>query len=134
MVVSVNHDLCQKEKQTPHAQNHPGYERAQRLWEESVPKTLSLRAALDVYRQTHKLAPFKFFNGNTVAMVAKMMIGEVLGAMPTVQAQMARSTVAHYVVGAIKAGELEEVLGHVGQVWLKAGNGKAPQTPAPSLR
>jgi hypothetical protein len=60
-----------------------------------------------------------------VAAVAKMMMGEVLDAMPSMQAQMARSTVAHYVVGAIKAGELEEVLGHVGQLWRKAGNGSA---------
>jgi hypothetical protein len=116
--VSQNQELCQKDHQ-PHEPNPPGYDTAQRLWEETRPKTIPLWAALDLFRQTHKLAPFKFFNGNTVAAVAKTMIGEVLGAMPPVQAQMARSTVAHYVVGAIKVGELEQVLDHVGQLWLK---------------
>ncbi len=122
VVVSVNQDLCQKDDMQ-HDPNPPGYDRARQLWDESLHRTMSLRAALDVYRQTHKLAPFKFFNGNTVAAVAKMMMGEVLEAMPSMQAQMARSTVAHYVVGAIRASELEDVLGHVGDLWRKTANG-----------
>ena len=129
MVVAVNQELCQKDQQ-PHGPNSPGYEAAHRLWEETLPRTMSLRQALDVYRQTHKLAPFKFFNGNTVAAVAKMMMGDVLQGMPPMQAQMARSTVAHHVVGAIRAGELEEVLAHVGQLWQKAGNGSDPKPPS----
>jgi hypothetical protein len=129
VVVTVNQDLCRKDEQQ-HDINPPGYERARQLWEETIPRTMSLRAALDVYRQTHKLAPFKFFNGNTVAAVAQRMMGPVLETMPTVQAQMARSTVAHYAVGAIRASELEEVLGHVGQLWRKTGNGNGANPSA----
>ena len=97
-----------------------------------MPKTTSLRDALDVYRRVHKLAPFRFFNGNTMAAVAKMMVGEVFQAMPPMPAQMARSTLAHYVVGAIKASELEEVLGHVGRLWRETEQGSPASPPAAS--
>jgi hypothetical protein len=131
VVVSVNQELCQKDHQE-HNANLPGYERAQQLWEETLPRTMNLRTVLDVYRQTHKLAPFKFFNGNTVAAVAERMMGPVLEGVPSVQAAMARKTVAHYVVGAIRSSELEAVLEHVAQVWRKVGNGNGSQPrPAP---
>lgn len=111
-VLSVNQELCQKDKQ-PHEPNPGQYEQAERLWNDTAARSLPLGEALDVFRQIHHLAPFKFFNGNTMAAVAKQMIGEELAAIPTMQAQMVRSTVAHYVVGAIKAKELEAVLQHL---------------------
>jgi hypothetical protein len=126
-VVTVNRDLCQKDEQ-PHAENPPGYEKARRVWEDAAGRSMKLREVLDVYRQIHKLAPFKFFNGNTVAAVAKVMMAEVLQPLPSVQAQIARSTVSHYVVGAIKARELEEVLGHVTQL-LRSASQAAPAAP-----
>jgi hypothetical protein len=131
-VVTMNQELCQKDEQ-PHGPNPPGYDQARRLWEESADRTMKLSQVLDLYRQVHKLAPFRFFNGNTVAAVAKMMMAEVLGSLSAVQATIARSTVSHYVVGAIKASELDEVLAHIGQAWRNAGP-HSPQTPPPSLR
>ncbi len=115
-VVTMNQELCQKDEQ-PHAPKAPGYETARRLWEEATDRSMKLSEALDLYRQVHKLAPFQFFNGNTVAAVAKTMMAEVLGSLTPVQATMARSTVSHYVVGAIKPAELADVFGHLGQVW-----------------
>jgi hypothetical protein len=133
-VVKTNQELCQKDEQ-PHEPSPPGFDAARRLWDQTAEKSLRLRDVLDVFRQVHKLAPFKFFNGNTVAAVARTMMGEVVDPLPSIQAQMARSTVSHYVVGAIKAGELEQVLGHVGEVWNKLPPGAAAQAlaarPAP---
>jgi hypothetical protein len=114
-VLTVNQELCQKDKQ-PHEPNPGQYEKAERLWNDTAARSLPLVEALDVFRQVHHLAPFKFFNGNTMAAVAKVMIGEELAAIPSMQAQMVRSTVAHYVVGAIKAKELESVLQHFSQL------------------
>jgi hypothetical protein len=132
VVEATNRDLCQKDEQ-PHEPNPPGYETARRLWEGTAEKELKLREVLDVFRQVHKLAPFKFFNGNTVAALARSMMSGVVDQLPSVQAEMARSTVSHYVVGAIKAGELESVLGHVGGIWRRLpvrplGAGGTPQS------
>ena len=127
-VVSVNQELCQKDNQ-PHAANPPGYDAAVKLWEESAQRNGNLRTALDVCRQVHKLAPFRFFNGNTVAAVAKVMVDEALRPLPPVQAQIARSTVSHYVVGAIKVDELENVFKHFGDRWC---NPVSPAATAPN--
>lgn len=114
-VLTVNQELCQKDKQ-PHEPNPGHCEKAEKLWNDTAARTLPLAEALDVFRQVHHLAPFKFFNGNTMAAVAKLMMAEELAAIPSMQAQMVRSTVAHYVVGAIKAKELEAVLQHLKQM------------------
>ena len=115
-VVTVNEELCQKGEQ-PHAPNPKGYEVARQLWEESAARSMKLRQVLEVCRQIHKLAPFQFFNGNTVGHIVKVMVGEMLQPLPSVQAQIARSTVSHFVVGQIKAGELEDVFKHFGPLW-----------------
>ena len=129
-LVSVNRDLCEKDEQ-PHAPKEPGYAAAQRLWEGAADRPMKLRAALDLCREIHHLSPFQFFNGNTVAAVVKLMVAEVLEPLPSVEAQMTRSTISHYVVGVIKANELEEVLRHIGRVWRKLER-KGPSTPASS--
>jgi hypothetical protein len=111
-VVAQNLELCQKDQQ-PHEQNPKGYDAAKQLWEKKSGETMPLRQALDVFRQVHKLAPFKFFNGNTVAAAAREMMAQVVGPLPSLQAEMARRTVGHYVVGAVKAAEVDQVLQHV---------------------
>jgi len=128
-VVTINQELCRKDEQ-PHESNPPGYEAAHRLWDAAAEKSMKLHDVLDLFRQVHKLAPFKFFNGNTVAAVARTMMDKVLEPLPSFQAQMARSTVSHYVVGAIKASELEAVLGHVGQA-LRNLPPASPGSPPP---
>ena len=124
-VVTVNAELCQKDNQ-PHGPNPAGYNAAKKLWDESAQRNIKLRDALDLCRQIHKVAPFRSFNGNTVAAVAKLIVGEALQPLPPVQAQIARSTVSHYVVGAIKPRELEDVFGHFGNRWTN------PTPPSPS--
>lgn len=125
-VVTVNAELCQKDNQ-PHAPNPVGYETAKKLWNDAARRDIKLREVLDLCRQVHKLAPFQFFNGNTVAAVAKLIVSGALQPLPPVQAQIARSTVSHYVVGAIKPRELEDVFGHFGDRWSKAA---PPSSPA----
>jgi hypothetical protein len=128
-VVETNQELCLKDqdKNAPHGVNPQGFEAAARLWAAATGRTMRLRDVLDVFRQVHKLAPFKFFNGNTVAALAKTMISEVLNGLPPVQTTMAQRTVSHYVVGMIKAGEMQDVLGHIGEAWRKLPPG--PATP-----
>jgi len=114
-VVATNQELCQKDKQ-PHEPNAERYEQAEKLWNEAAARTLPLSEVIEMFRKIHQLAPFKFFNGNTMAAVARKMIEPELAGVPSMQAQMVRSTIAHYVVGAIKARELESVLEHLKQL------------------
>jgi hypothetical protein len=130
-VVTKNQALCLKDHQ-PHELNPDGFEDARRLWEGRTGEVMELREVLDVFRQVHRLAPFKFFNGNTVAAVARDMMTEVVAPLPSLQAEMACRTVAHYVVGAIKAGEVNEVLKHVASLLRNAPPLPPSAAPFPS--
>ncbi|MBI5383091.1 MAG: hypothetical protein HZA90_00235 [Verrucomicrobia bacterium] len=119
-VVNTNQGLCEKDSQ-PHAPSAKGYDAARKLWEEAAPRDLRLRQVLEMCREIHKLAPFQFFNGNTVAAVAKTFVEDMLQSLPPVQAQIARSTVSHYVVGVIKPRELEDVFAAFDGLWRHGG-------------
>ncbi len=111
-VVTLNRTLCEakekEEKKTPHRPGK-GYETARQLWTDSTPRRLKLREALDLCRKCHALTPFAFFNGNTMAAVARQMVDESLGLLASLEAQMLRNAVGHYVAGFTKPKELETV-------------------------
>ena len=108
-VVTINAGLC-KEKNALHKPTSDGYEPAQTLWDNSRQRELTLRETLDLFRQCHKVAPFCFYNGNTFAAIARIMIQDLLQNMPPVQAHGFRSVVGHYVAGTAGAEELAVVL------------------------
>jgi hypothetical protein len=110
-VLAVNKALCQAQKIEP-LNNERGYDAARRLWEQSVPKTLPLQAAIDVCRDCYELGPFTFNNGNTFAAIGRTLIDETLKLMPPVEAQIVRTTVCHYIVGLIGRKELQAVMRH----------------------
>jgi hypothetical protein len=112
-IVQLNQSLCQN-PETPHKPGK-GYVETQRLWNESVTRNLSLTDALDVCRRAHALAPFAFFNGNTFAGAIRILLDESLKPLPPVEAQILRSTVAHYVAGVVKVGELHKVFVQIDQ-------------------
>jgi hypothetical protein len=116
MVVSIHEALC-NDKKLGNSPNLPAYETAQRLWNETLPKTLSLKEALDVCRKCHDLTPFTFNNGNTFSAIGKTLIEDLAKNLSPVEAQIVRTTVGHYVVGMIQKGELAGVLRHFAKQW-----------------
>jgi len=110
-VLAVNKALCQAQRIDP-LNNAKGYEAAQRLWEESAPKSMSLQRALDICRDCHELTPFTFNNGNTFAAIGRTLVEEQLKAAPPVEAQILRTTMSHYIVGLIDRKELQQVMRH----------------------
>ncbi len=110
-VLILNKTLCQAQKleQMP---NPKGYEPAQRLWQVSAPKRMSLRAVLQVFHDACALTPFMFNNGNTFAAISRTLLDEHFKGVPPVEAQILRTTVCHYVVGQIGSKELQQVLRH----------------------
>ncbi len=124
----VNQSLCQN-KETPHRAGK-GYDAVRKLWQDAEKQPVSLRRALDLMRQGHDLNPFGFFNGNTMAAVCKQVMEDSLKSLSPVEAQIVRTTCAHYVVGTIKARELEEVLNSFAASWSKAQTAPATKAPA----
>jgi hypothetical protein len=108
-VVTINSGLC-KEKASLHKPTSEGYELARKLWEESRPKVLSLREALEICRRCHKISPFCFYNGNTFAAVGRVMVGDILRKLKPVKAHAFRSVVGHYIAGTAGDQELDQVL------------------------
>ena len=108
-VVTINVGLC-KEKNALHKPTSDGYEPAQKLWENSRKRELTLREVLDIARQCHKLAPFCFYNGNTFVAIARTMIQDLLRRMPPAKAHGLRSVVGHYIAGTAGAPELAKAL------------------------
>ena len=108
-VVVINAGLC-KEKKALHKPTSDGYKPAQKLWESSRARALTLRETLDICRQCHKLAPFCFYNGNTFVAIGRTLIQDLLRKMSPVEAQAFRSVVGHYIAGTAGADELSRAL------------------------
>jgi hypothetical protein len=132
-VVSLNKALCQAQKLEP-LHNAKGFSAAQRLWEASISKKLSLRAVIEVCHETFELAPFTFNNGNTFAAIARTLLEEPLKQISPVEAQIVRTTVCHYIVDLIGAKELQQVLRHFEAKLVSGPAERKPETasaPAP---
>jgi hypothetical protein len=135
-VLSVNQALCQAQN-TPHQPKDKACVQARQVWEKAVPQPMSLPEVLDVCRRCHELAPFRFNNGNTFAAISKTLVEDWLKRLPPVEAQIIRTTVAHYVAGQVGKKELLQVLRHFETTWKTAEQTKpaAPTAnkPAPHL-
>ena len=112
MVVAVNQSMCEGKENAPHRPGK-GLEAARQLWESAVPRPMKLREALDLCRECHALAPFDFFNGNTMAAISRKMVESFLQRLPSLQAQMLRNAVGNYVAGVSKYRELEELCAYL---------------------
>lgn len=127
-VLTLNKTLCQAQKLEP-MQNPRGYDSAQRLWQATAPKRMTLRGVLQLFHDTCALTPFMFNNGNTFAAISRTLLDEHFKNVPPVEAQILRTTICHYVVGQIGSKELQQVLRHF-EPALKT----SPSAPAPASR
>lgn len=115
-VLTVNQALCQAQN-TPHQPKEKACDEARQLWEKAIPQQMSLKEVLDVCRRCHELAPFNFNNGNTFAAIGKTLVEDWLKRLPPVEAQIIRTTVAHYIAGQVGKKELVQVLRHFETTW-----------------
>jgi hypothetical protein len=127
-VLTINQSLCQAQK-TTHQPKAKSFEAARRLWEQSIPKAMSLAEVLDVCRQCQDIGPFVFNNGNTFASISKTLVQDWLQALPAVEGQILRTTVSHYVAGQVGKKELLQVLRHVETRWQTAAATQTLQRP-----
>jgi hypothetical protein len=114
LVVECNQTLCAK-PETPHRPGR-GFEATRKLWEAATPQAVDFRQFIELCHRCHALAPFAFFNGNTLAKVLAIATEPVTQLLPPVEATMLRTAAANYVAGAIRARELEETCEHIDEV------------------
>lgn len=110
-VLSINQALCQAQK-TEHKPNPKTYLNAQQTWEVALLKPMTLPEVLDLCKNCCNASPFVFNNGNTFAAIAKTLIEDWIKSVPPVEAQIIRTTVAHYVAGLVGRRELLNILDH----------------------
>lgn len=109
-VISVNQNLCENQK-TAHEVRPDKGQAVRQIWDKSVPQEMSLFEALDVCRRCCDMAPFTFNNANTFAAIGKGLVEEWLNRLPSVEAQIARTTIGHYVADhAVGRRELRSVI------------------------
>lgn len=139
-VIDTNQKLYKsiKEEEQPEAASHPmtqrNYEQAQALWEGARQKAVTLTEALQQCRQCHDLAPFTFNNSETFGEVAVIMVDELLSRFSSIEAQILKNTLRHFVSNGIGKKELQKVLHHLGA---RGSGSRAPiNTPAavPAVR
>lgn len=137
-VLTLNQTLCEnqkkssKDEQIAHELREPAGQQARDLWVTSVAQRLTLPEALDVCRRCCDLAPFRFNNGNTFASAGKALLEDWLSTLPSVEAQIARTTIGHYVADhMVTRRELIKVLKHFEARWKINGYERDLATPAP---
>lgn len=120
-VIDTNQKLYDKSSQDekhPDAGSHPmtqkQYERTQELWEHARPKATTLEEALQQCRQCQELAPFTFHNSETFAEVAVVVVEELLSRYSSIEAQILKNTIHHFVTGDVGKKELRKILHHLG--------------------
>ncbi|MEI9998523.1 MAG: hypothetical protein WDO13_04835 [Verrucomicrobiota bacterium] len=101
----INEALCHSAGYEP-GPTPDGYEPARALWEKSRTQPLTFLQAADLCRECHRLAPFRFFNGNTFASCARVALAPVWEKLPTVKQAFTRAALGHYIAGAIDRDEL----------------------------
>jgi hypothetical protein len=108
-VVVINAGLC-KEKAALPKPTSDGFKPAEKLWNESRKREITLRETFEVCRQRHKLAPFCFYNGNTFVAIGRTLIQHSLGKLPPLKAHSLRSVVGHHIAGTAGSEELGKAL------------------------
>ena len=96
LVVYQNAALCQQ-KSALHKPTSDGHDVTKALWESLHQQPMTLFEVIDLCRRCHRMAPFCFYNGNTFAAIARLLIGS-LNIAP-IQAAIVRSLAGHIVAG-----------------------------------
>ena len=131
-VLTVNKALCQAQG-TSHQPKPNACDAARQVWEKAVQQSMPLEEVLDVCRRCYEMAPFVFNNGNTFAAIGRTLVEDWLKTLPPVEAQIVRTTVAHYIAGLIGKKELLQVLHHFEKSLSRSPSAKATQPIPPGV-
>jgi hypothetical protein len=114
-VTSLNETLCKQQSTT--YQSNRNYEAARKLWESAIARNMPLQEVLDLCRRCYEMAPFTFNNGNTFASIGKTLVDDWLKTLPSVEGQIIRNTIGHYIAGLVGRKEVIKVLAYFETSW-----------------
>ena len=132
-VVGLNRTLCQAQKMEALV-NSKTIAASQERWEKAGQKSMNLLEALTVCREVRDSAPFTFNNGNTFAALARGLVEDSLRNTPSVEAQIIRTTISHYVAGTVGKKELQQVMAQLAPLLTKPGAAPRSSTELPTPR
>jgi hypothetical protein len=132
-VLSINEALCRAKQSEPKT-NPQACLSAEKIWESCAKKQMTLPEALDLCKKCYEQSPFIFNNGNTFAAIARTLVEDWLKTLPPVEAQIIRTTVAHYVAGMVGKRELLKVLDHFESMLTATGPARASAHPPASAQ
>ena len=104
MVVAQNAVLCAA-KNALHKPTSDGYEAAKEQWESFHCRSTTLFDAIDFLRRCHRAAPFCFYNGNTFASIAVVVVNHL--DLDATETAVVRSLACHIVAGVAGDEEVE---------------------------
>lgn len=133
----VNQGLCDAQKTQYELRETPAL-KVRELWDKSVPRKITLTEALDLCRQCCDQGPFLFNNANTFATIGKTLLEDWLNNLPSVEAQIVRTTIGHYIAdyNMVRRDELLQVLSCFDAKWPIDEYDVAPlpaEKPAPQM-
>ena len=96
LVTFQNAALCQQ-KGALHKPTSDGHAATKALWESRHHLPMTLFEVVDLCRRCHRMAPFCFYNGNTFAAIARLLISNMK--LPSARAAAIRSLAGHIVAG-----------------------------------
>ena len=96
LVMFQNAALCQQ-KNALHKPTSDGHDATKALWESQHQQPMTLFEVVELCRRCHRMAPFCFYNGNTFAAIARLLIGNLN--LPGSKAAVIRSLAGHIVAG-----------------------------------
>lgn len=87
-----------------------GYDEAMKLWTAATNRRLTLHEALEVCRKCQALQPFGSRNGDSFAVVARLLVQPFTKAMPPTLAATVIAVVNDYVAGRSDDDELGQIM------------------------
>ncbi len=116
-VEQVNQRLCSA-RGADHKPTSDGFQEAKKLWEERFQKPMLLFDVASLCRESHRIAPFCFYNGNTFVAIIRDAIRDILERLSPEHSFVLRSALGHHVAGTISDEDLLNVIEDLPEIQL----------------
>jgi hypothetical protein len=100
----INRKICEVAGHEPGPGE--GYDATRQLWEGRYESPLTFLQAADLCLECHRMAPFRWLNGNTFASCARVALAPMLAPLDEVKRTFSRAGLGHYIAGTITRDEL----------------------------
>ncbi len=108
-IIRLNQRACER-GQAQHGINSETHATCRRVWEEVLPREITLAETLALLRRMHRCAPFLFFNGNTFAELGRQLSSALFADLAPIPLREVASATAHYIAGVLDEEALHQLI------------------------